>query len=81
MLRIRSRRAVGVIESCLPSPANQPPARPDRLREIEHDGIRMSARRDGTGVRLITRHDNDISEKARIIAYRLGSQTDMTIGT
>ncbi len=40
MLRMRSRRAVGFIEPCLPSPAKQPPAGPDWLHEIKHDGFR-----------------------------------------
>ncbi len=37
MLRVRSRRAVGFIEGCLP--ANQPPAGPNWLHEIKHDGF------------------------------------------
>ncbi len=40
MLRMRSRRAVGFIEPCLPSPAKQPPAGPNWLHEIKHDGFR-----------------------------------------
>jgi hypothetical protein len=40
MLRMRSRRAVGFIEPCLPSPAKQPPAGPNWLHETKHDGFR-----------------------------------------
>ncbi len=37
MLRVRSRRALGFIKRCLP--ANQPPAGPNWLHEIKHDGF------------------------------------------
>jgi bifunctional non-homologous end joining protein LigD len=33
------------------------------LHEIKHDGIRIMARRDGAGVRLITRHGNDFTAR------------------
>jgi bifunctional non-homologous end joining protein LigD len=56
MLHMRSRGAVGCIEPCLPSPDKQPPAGPNWLHEIKHDGFRSVARRDSAGVRLITRH-------------------------
>jgi bifunctional non-homologous end joining protein LigD len=49
----------GFIESCLPSPAPQPPAGPDWIHEIKHDGFRLMARRDAAGVRLFTRRGND----------------------
>jgi len=35
----RSRRAAGLIEPCLPSPATGP----DWLHEIKHDGLRILA--------------------------------------
>jgi bifunctional non-homologous end joining protein LigD len=57
MLRVRSRPGLGVvIEPCLPSPAKAPPSGPGWIHEIKHDGMRIMARRDGAGVRLITRH-------------------------
>jgi bifunctional non-homologous end joining protein LigD len=31
------------------------------LHEIKHDGIRIMARRDNAGVRLITRHGNEFT--------------------
>jgi ATP-dependent DNA ligase len=55
----RSRRAVGFVEPCLPSPAKVPPSGP----EIKHDGFRLMARRDAKGVRLITRNSHDFSER------------------
>jgi bifunctional non-homologous end joining protein LigD len=64
MLRVRSRPGLGVvIEPCLPSPAKAPPAGPGWIHEIKHDGMRIMARRDGAGVRLITRNGNDFTSR------------------
>jgi bifunctional non-homologous end joining protein LigD len=45
-----------VISPCLPTPAASPPAGPDWIHEIKHDGFRMLARRDGARARLLTRN-------------------------
>jgi ATP-dependent DNA ligase len=45
-----------LIEPCLPTPAEKPPSGPGWLHEIKHDGYRLMARRDGAGVRLLTRN-------------------------
>jgi ATP-dependent DNA ligase len=64
MLRMRSRPSLGiVIEPCLPSPAKVPPSGPGWIHEIKHDGMRIMARRDRAGVRLITRHGNDFTSR------------------
>jgi bifunctional non-homologous end joining protein LigD len=47
----------------LPSPAKAPPSGSGWLHEIKHDGYRILARRDGAGVRLITRHGNDFTAR------------------
>jgi bifunctional non-homologous end joining protein LigD len=44
------------IQPCLPKPAKEPPAGPDWLHEIKHDGFRILARRNTTGVWLYTRN-------------------------
>jgi bifunctional non-homologous end joining protein LigD len=62
-LRERTRRSLGLIDPCLPSPAERPPRGPGWLHEIKHDGFRITARRDGAGVRLVTRHGNDFSHR------------------
>jgi bifunctional non-homologous end joining protein LigD len=62
-LRERTRPGLGIIEPCLPSPAKAPPSGPGWLHEIKHDGMRILARRDGAGVRLITRHGNDFTAR------------------
>lgn len=61
LLRERmARRGSGAIEACLPSPAKRPPAGPDWIHEITHDGFRLLARRDGEAVRLLSRKGNDL---------------------
>jgi ATP-dependent DNA ligase len=52
-----------VSEPCIPTQADQPPSGPGWLHEIKHDGYRLVARRDGAGVRLITRNGHDWTER------------------
>ena len=68
MLRERTRPGLGIIEPCLPSPVKVPPSGPGWIHEIKHDGFRIMARRDGAGVRLITRAGNDFSGRFPFIA-------------
>ncbi len=49
-LREHTRPGLGIIEPCLPSPAERPPTGPGWLHEIKHDGFRIMARRDGAGI-------------------------------
>jgi bifunctional non-homologous end joining protein LigD len=63
----RSSRVAGVVEPCLPSPAKAAPSGPDWLHEIKHDGFRIMARRDATGVRLITRNGNDFTARFPLV--------------
>jgi bifunctional non-homologous end joining protein LigD len=60
---LRIRRSLGHVRPCLPSPAQRPPSGDGWLHEIKHEGIRIMARRDGAGVRLITRHGNDFTAR------------------
>jgi bifunctional non-homologous end joining protein LigD len=64
----RTRPGVGIIEPCLPSPAERPPSGPGWLHEIKHDGFRILARKDAGGIRLITRAGNDFSSRFPFIA-------------
>ncbi len=69
MVLLRSKgRLVGFIEPCLPSPAKAPPIGPSWVHEIKHDGFRIMARRDGAGVRLITRNGNDFTRRFPLAA-------------
>jgi bifunctional non-homologous end joining protein LigD len=61
------------IEPCRPSRAERPPAGPDWIHEIEHDGFRIMARRDPAGVRLISRHGNDFTARFPLAAAAVAS--------
>src|SRR5262249_57440953 len=50
-------------DPCLPSQVAKPPAGPDWIHEIKHDGFRLLARRGATGVRLFTRNGHDWTER------------------
>ncbi len=62
-MSLRERTRPGLVKPCLPSPAGRPPSGPNWLHEIKHDGIRILARRDSAGVRLITRNGNDFTSR------------------
>jgi bifunctional non-homologous end joining protein LigD len=57
----------GFIEPCLPSPAEHPPAGPEWVHEIKHDGYRLMARRDPVGIRLLTRNGHDWSPRYPLV--------------
>ena len=57
----------GFIEPCLPSSAERPPAGSDWIHEIKHDGYRLMARRDPTGIRLLTRNGHDWAARYPLI--------------
>jgi ATP-dependent DNA ligase len=50
------------------APAKVPPAGPGWIHEIKHDGFRIIARRDATGVRLITRNGYDLADRFPLAA-------------
>src|SRR5580704_6792856 len=66
--RPRSRPLAGFIEPCLPRRADKPPAGPDWIHEIKHDGYRIMARRDAAGVRLLTRNGHDFAGRFPLAA-------------
>jgi bifunctional non-homologous end joining protein LigD len=66
MLRIPSPSIA--FEPCIPTQADRPPSGPGWIHEIKHDGYRLVARRDGAGVRLITRNGHDFSERYPAVA-------------
>jgi bifunctional non-homologous end joining protein LigD len=53
----------GFIPPCLPAPAERRPSGPGWVYEIKHDGFRLMARRDGAGIRLLTRNGYDWSPR------------------
>jgi bifunctional non-homologous end joining protein LigD len=58
-----ARKRSLAIQPCLPRPAKEPPAGPDWIHEIKHDGFRILARRDANGVRLFTRNGYDFAHR------------------
>jgi len=76
MLRV-TRPGLGIIEPCLPSPAKVPPAGSGWLHEIKHDGMRILARRDRAGIRLIA-YDNDFSSRVPVIVAAVTAEPGLT---
>jgi bifunctional non-homologous end joining protein LigD len=60
--------ASGFVPPCIPTRAPEPPAGPDWIHEIKHDGYRLQVRRDGEAVRLSTRRGYDWSGRYPAIA-------------
>ena len=61
------------IEPCLPSPAKSPPAGPDWIHEIKHNGFRIMARRDGPKVRPISRNGHDLTYRFPLAASAIAA--------
>jgi bifunctional non-homologous end joining protein LigD len=57
----------GLIEPCLPSPADKPPSGSNWIHEIKHDGYRLMARRDPVGIHLLTRNGHDWANRFPLI--------------
>jgi bifunctional non-homologous end joining protein LigD len=62
----------GFIEPCIPTLAAKPPAGPDWVHEIKHDGYRLIVRREGKAVRLFTRRGHDWTDRYPAIAAVAG---------
>jgi hypothetical protein len=58
----------GFVPPCIPTRAPKPPAGPDWVHEIKHDGYRLRVRREGDAVRLFTRRGYDWSGRYPAIA-------------
>src|SRR3954447_7959443 len=68
----------GFIQPCLPIKAPKPPSGDLWLHEIQHDGFRVIARKDGARVRLYSRPGNDLTDRFPLVVetlarLRLGS--------
>jgi bifunctional non-homologous end joining protein LigD len=56
------------VAPCIPTRALKPPAGPEWVHEIKHDGYRLQVRRAGDKVRLFTRRGYDWSDRYPAIA-------------
>jgi bifunctional non-homologous end joining protein LigD len=56
------------VPPCVPTRAVKPPAGPEWVHEIKHDGYRLQVRRNGDVVRLFTRKGYDWSDRYPAIA-------------
>jgi len=62
------RRPLGFVEPCIPTRAHKPPAGPQWIHEIKHDGYRLIVCRRGDRVRLFTRRGYDWTDRYPLIA-------------
>ena len=62
------KRPLGFIEPCIPTLASRPPAGPQWVHEIKHDGYRLIARKTDDRVRLFTRRGYDWTDRYPLIA-------------
>jgi bifunctional non-homologous end joining protein LigD len=62
------QRKVRRLEPCLSRPAKKPPAGPGWIHEIKHDGFRILAERDATGVSLHSRKGYDFADRFSLAA-------------
>jgi bifunctional non-homologous end joining protein LigD len=69
MLRRTSRPAKrpGIIQPCIPTRASKPPAGPQWVHEIKHDGYRLIARKQADRVRLFKRRGYDWTDRYPLI--------------
>jgi bifunctional non-homologous end joining protein LigD len=61
------RPTLTFIPPALPSRAECPPIGGGWIHKIKHDGYRMMVRRDGAGVRVLTRNGHDWSSRYLVI--------------
>jgi ATP-dependent DNA ligase len=76
----RKTAPVGFVEPCIPTLAAKPPAGPQWIHEIKHDGYRMIAHKQAGRVRLFTRRGYDWTDRyprivAAVAALRANSVT------
>jgi bifunctional non-homologous end joining protein LigD len=66
--RVSAEQSQPRFEPCLPRLAKQPPAGPGWIHEIKHDGFRIIAQRDPSGVGLFTRKGFDLADRFSLAA-------------
>ncbi len=71
--RLRPDSSLPRFEPCLPRLSNEPPAGPGWIHEIKHDGFRIIARRDATGVCLVTRNGYNFADRFPLIVEAIAA--------
>src|SRR5436305_11148501 len=73
--RISSPRLypAGFIEPCLPTVRSKPPAGPDWIHEVKHDGYRVMVRREEKRVRTFTRRGHDWTHRFAELAEAIAA--------
>ena len=63
----------GFIEPCLPTIRSKPPAGPEWIHEVKHDGYRLMVRREAKRVRTFTRRGHDWTHRFAELANAIAS--------
>jgi bifunctional non-homologous end joining protein LigD len=69
----RMQRCEAPFGFCLPRSAKEPPAGPEWIHEIKHDGVRIIARRHGPSVRLVNRSGRNLTHRFPLIVSALAA--------
>ena len=69
--RVRADQSFPRFDPCLPRPAREPPAGPDWIHEIKHDGFRILAHRRGRSVRLFSRNGHNFADRLPLASAAL----------
>jgi hypothetical protein len=72
-LRSRSKSPAGFVIPAHPTQVAKPPAGPDWIREVKHDGYRLLDRKNAGRVVLWTRHGTNFTDRLRKIAEAVRS--------
>jgi bifunctional non-homologous end joining protein LigD len=62
-ISVNAPSSLTLLSAPLPRPAKEPPAGDEWLHEIKHDGFRILARRNTSGVRLYTRNGYNFADR------------------
>ena len=69
--RLSPDRSLRPFEPCVPRPREETAGRPGWIHEIKHNGFRILARRDVTGVRLVTSNGYNFADRFPMIVAAL----------
>ena len=73
------RQPPGFVEPCIPTRTDKPPAGPDWVHEIKHDGYRLIVRKSADRVRLFTRRGYDWTDRFPLIREAVAGLRSSTL--